>query len=175
MAFGELTIVTGEKGAGKTTYVRHLAADRVGRGHTVGGVISVAVFEHGHRVGYDLLDARTGDCRPLARVVDLSRERATIGQFKFFPEAVTAGNAAIMAATRDGMGLVVIDEVGPLEFRGGGWAPALEVAIAEGTKTQGLVVVVRPALIEKLPQRFGNADWAGATRVTAPWPTTAAG
>ena len=133
----------------------------------------MAVFKGDQRIGYDLLDLRQGVRRPLARVVAPANEPPTVGMYRFDEEAVAAGNAAILAAVRDGLDVVAIDEVGPLEFRGGGWAPGLKVALGECSAAQELIVVVRPSLVDKLPGVFPSRAWETAERVSPPWPALA--
>jgi nucleoside-triphosphatase THEP1 len=128
------------------------------------------VFEGGQRIGYDLIDLRTGTRRTLARVVDEPGAATTVGVYQFDSRAVEEGNAAIIAAVREGLDLVAIDEVGPLEFRGEGWSRALQVCLDECTSQQELVIVVRPSLVDELPARFPSPLWAAAERVSPPWP-----
>jgi len=113
-------------------------------------VATPAVFENGLRIGYDFIDLRQGTRQPLARIVDSPDETPTIGPYRFVEAAVIAGNRAIIAGVRGGLDIVTIDEVGPLEFRGGGWAPAFQVALAEMRQPKELVIVVRPALVAEL-------------------------
>ena len=164
-----MKIISGGQGEGKTTYLREYAAHATDRGRSVGGVASVAIFKDDQRIGYDLLDLRQGVRRPLARVAVPAEEPPTVGMYRFDEEAVAAGNAAILVAVRDGLDIVAIDEVGPWEFRGGGWAPGLKVALADCSATQELVVVVRPALVDLLPRAFPAGAWETAERVSAPW------
>ena len=83
-------------------------------------------------------------------MLDSPDQAPTVGQYRFNDITVAEGNRAIIAAIRDRLDIVAIDEVGPLEFRGGGWAPALEVALAEATESQEVILVVRPSLIRNL-------------------------
>jgi hypothetical protein len=91
--------------------------------------------------------------------------------YRFDDEALLEGNSAIISDVRAGVTTVVIDEIGPLEFRGGGWAPGLEVALRECVPEQVLIVAVRPALVDGLPRRFPSPLWATARRISPPWPS----
>ena len=165
-----VTIICAGRRAGKTTYLRRYMVELGDRGRSVGGIASPAVFEGGQRIGYDLLDLRRGTRRPLARVTSSAEVVPTVGIYQFDSEVIKEGNEAICAAVRDRLEVVAIDEVGPLEFRGGGWAPALETALNTCTSAQQLVVVVRPVLVDELPGRFPSSLWTGADRVSPPWP-----
>ena len=165
-----LNLVTAGRGDGKTTFLRNYAIWAAGRRLTIGGIASPAVFENGQRVGYDLLDIRRGTARQLARVVASPDLEATVGIYKFDDQAVAEGNAAIVSAMRGQLDVVVIDEVGPLELRGGGWAPALGVALRELVNQQTLIITVRPSLLDELPLGFPSQWWKSANRISPPWP-----
>jgi len=144
--------------------LRAYAATCVAHGATVGGIASPAVFADGRRAGYDLLDLRTGALRELARIA-APGETATVGPYRFDDDAVQAGNAAISAAIAEGLPVVAVDEVGPLELAGGGWAPALVQVLAECDARTELVLVVRTGLVDALEQRFPSPLWAAARLV----------
>ena len=166
-------ILSAGKGEGKTTFLCGYVAEAADRGQSVGGIASPAVFETGRRLGYDLLDLRRGTRRPLARVTTVPGALPTAescGLYEFDAEAVKQGNTAILAAVRERFDVIAIDEVGPLEFRGGGWAPALETALKECDSRQELVITVRPSLLDELSDRFPSSLWADAVRVSPPWP-----
>lgn len=165
-------VLSAAKSEGKTSFLLDYAARAAARGLSVGGVASPAVFEGGQRIGYDLIDLRTGNRRTLARVVDEPGAATAVGVYQFDSTAVEEGNAAIITAVRGGLDLVAIDEVGPLEFRGGGWGRALQVCLRECTAQQELVIVVRPSLVDELPARFPSPLWAAAERVSPPWPAS---
>jgi nucleoside-triphosphatase THEP1 len=129
------------------------------------------VFENEQRIGYDLIDLRHGSRRLLARVATSDDVTPTVGVFRFDDSAVAEGNAAICSAVRDDLEVIAIDEVGPLEFRGKGWAPALEFALLECGPQQELIIVARPSLTKGLPARFASPMWANATHVSPPWPS----
>ncbi|MFH0981042.1 MAG: nucleoside-triphosphatase [Planctomycetota bacterium] len=165
-----VTILSAGRGEGKTTFLRRYAARVAVLGRSVGGIASPAVFEHNQRIGYDLLDLRSGRRRRLARWVTSGEGPPTVGAYRFDEAAIAEGNAAIVAAVRDSLEVIAIDEVGPLELRGEGWTPALEIALRESDLERELLIVVRPALVDELARRFLSPLWAAARRVGPPWP-----
>ena len=167
-----LTLLCAASGMGKTTFLRDQVARLAAQGQSVGGVASPAVFEQGRRIGYDLLDLRSGVRQLLARTVGTDSAAANVGVYRFDDNAIAAGNAAIIAAIQDGLEIIAIDEVGPLELRGGGWTPALEFALQTCRPGQHLIVTVRPTLADKLAARFPASVWATHTRVAPPWPAS---
>ena len=166
----EVTIITAAKGDGKTSFLRAHVRALVGSGLSVGGIAAPAVFEGDQRVGYDLIDLRTGRRRALCRVGDPGGARPHAGAYHFDEGAIGEGNAAITSAVRDGLEVIAIDEIGPLEFRGQGWAPALQLALEKCEGTRELLIVVRPGLVDELASRFPSAVWATARRISPPWP-----
>lgn len=164
-------ILSAAKGEGKTSFLCKCVAFEVDRGRSVGGVASPAVFGNGRRVGYDLIDLRRGSRRLLARAATSNNATPDVGMFGFDEAAVSEGNAAIISAVKDGLDVIAVDEVGPLEFDGKGWAPALESALRECGPQQELIVVIRPSLLEDLPSRFPSPLWTVASRISPPWPS----
>ncbi|MGB4675600.1 MAG: nucleoside-triphosphatase, partial [Aggregatilineales bacterium] len=61
-----VALVTGDSGAGKTTWCRSLVEAARQRGLRVAGLLSPPVFEQGVKTGIDLLDLTTGERRRLA-------------------------------------------------------------------------------------------------------------
>lgn len=164
-------IVTADRRAGKTTFICEYATRAAHSGKSVGGVASPAVFQEDRHIGYDLVDLRRGNRRLLARLGNLGRSSTTTGAYWFDEAALAQGNDAIISAVHDGLDVIAIDEIGPLEFDGKGWALALATALQEVRSEQELIVVVRPSLVEKLAIRFPSALWVTADRVSPPWPS----
>lgn len=165
-----IIILSAVKRGGKTTFLRQSAARLAERGRSVGGIASPVVFENGQLVGYDLLDLRTDEQRPLARTGAVDDPALHTGAYRFEGVGVAAGNEAIQSAVRDGLDVIAIDEVGPLEFAGGGWTPGLEFALRKCVAAQELIVVVRPSMVDELPKRFPSPCWATARCIKPPWP-----
>ena len=164
-------ILSAGKHQGKTTFLRAYLAQKAHQGRAIGGIVSPAVFENDQCVGYDLIDVRSGTRRPLARLFAFDQSCLAVGKYWLEVNAIKAGNAAIVSAVRERLDITAIDEVGPLEFRGQGWALALERALQEYAAERELVVVVRPSLVDKLPDRFPSPMWETASLVSPPWPT----
>jgi len=148
----QLAIVSGPRGGGKTTLCRRLLELARQRGLDCAGIISPARIEGGRRVGIDLLDVRSGECRPLAEADGLPGELRTAA-FRFDPGAVEWGAGLLNAACP--CDVLIVDELGPLELeRGQGWANALDVLRNGSFKLA--VVVVRPALVSVFRQSMSG-------------------
>ena len=70
---------------------------------------------------------------------------------------------AIKRAVESRCDLVVIDEVGPLELRGNGLMPAVELALASPVN---VLIVVRSSLKEVLQRRFPEYEFAVVADLT---------
>jgi nucleoside-triphosphatase THEP1 len=152
-----LTLVTGPADCGKTSWCRRLARDRPG----FAGVLEPRLYEAGRRIGYDLCSLESGACLPFARLPGLALpgspaewvERA--GPFLVSGEAARAAvgwvrEALIRAAGGPAapQGLI-LDEIGPLELRGAGLAPALSLAL-QGAERLEVVLVVQARCLAEL-------------------------
>jgi nucleoside-triphosphatase len=166
----QITVLSGPQGSGKTTQLQRLAAAAVLQGRTAGGIVSPAVFEFGRRVGYDVLDLQSGRRRPLARLTSLVSASTKAGAYAFDDAAIAEGSECIRQAVNAGLTVIAVDEIGPLEFRGGGWAPALALALRSCIPGCELILSVRPALADHLAARFPSEYWPDARVVTPPWP-----
>ncbi len=165
-----IVLISGAKGEGKTSFVLSYTAKATREGRSVGGVAAPAVFENGERRGYDLINLHTGTRRIFARLSTRGETGPVVGPYRVDEAAIVEGREAIISAVRRGFHVIAIDEVGPLEFSGGGWAPAFEAALRELGADQELVVAVRPSLAEELPHRFPSEHWSSTTRISPPPP-----
>ncbi len=147
-----ISILTGPFGSGKTTACLQLADLARQRGLDCAGIISPARFDGGVKVGIDLLNARTGECRPLAEANDQPAELRTT-RYRF-DAGVMAWGAEILN-TACPCDVLIVDELGPLELeRGQGWINALDV-LRDG-QFDAAVVVVRPGLVDAFCAAIDN-------------------
>jgi nucleoside-triphosphatase THEP1 len=153
-------LLTGPKGSGKTTLLEAAARQLAAAGLRVAGILSPGSFENGRRVRYDLLILDTGERLPLAEL-DPNEPPDSGRCYRFHPEAVAAGLAALSPERLAAAGVIFVDEVGPMELRGEGWAPALD---GMGGLPASVVWVVRPKLLVEVRRRWG---WAEAEVIEA--------
>ncbi len=154
-AAGKIILITGPIGAGKTSVC--LAAVRWAgeRGWQAAGLISPPVFEQGVKVGIDAVDLRGGERRRLAwRRTGGDDARIATPGWVFDPETLRWGNRALAEALP--CDLLVVDELGPLEFeRGQGWLEGLN-ALDSRRYRLGLATI-RPELLETARSRWPDA------------------
>jgi nucleoside-triphosphatase THEP1 len=76
----------------------------------------------------------------------------TIGPFKFFSNALNFGKEILQIENIRHCNIVFIDEIGPLELEGAGWASPLREML---NNYKGIIVlIVRKELVRQIPHRF---------------------
>ncbi len=139
-------VLTGRAGAGKSEAVLEIAVRLRARGVPVRGIVQTAILEEGRRVGFAVRDLESGEETALARRV--GRERGQFGTaFRFSEDGFRLGRRAL--AKTDRGSVVVVDEIGPVELRGGGHMAAVRRALVV-PGIAGVVLVARRALVPSL-------------------------
>ncbi|MBC7222458.1 DUF2478 domain-containing protein [Candidatus Bipolaricaulota bacterium] len=141
-------ILTGPIGSGKTRSALALAQALSEKGIPLGGVLSPRVMVAGKTVGYLVRDLRSGK-----ELLLCSQDPPGIRFRRYFfrPEALAFANEVLIKAAKEAE-VVVVDEVGPLELSGGGFAPGLKACFASSAF---LVLTVRPALVPEVLVQTG--------------------
>ena len=151
----QLVLLSGERGAGKTTWCRSLADLAQEQGLIVAGLASPAVFCDGRKTAIDLLDLSCGETRRLAERAGFGTlETAGLG-WRFDPATLAWGNALIKSA--GACDLLMIDEMGPLEFSGRDGFTA-GFAVIDAYRYRLAVIVVRPKLMPIALQNWPQAQ-----------------
>jgi nucleoside-triphosphatase THEP1 len=152
-----VAIITGSTGAGKTTLATAVVQRLRDGGARVAGILAPGLLEDGRRTGFDLVNLATGDRVPLAREsLPAGGAHARWSRFGFLPEGLAMGRRALGEDARAG-DVIVVDEVGPFELSGGGWATALS-SLSESDAA--LVLVVRESVVGEVNARWGSTDAA---------------
>lgn len=144
-----VTILTGERGIGKTTICQRAIKLARADGVDCGGILTLA--RDGVREAYDV---RNDTVR---RLTQESETEPTVvqGRFCFKLKTLSWGNEVLLRSVP--CGLLVIDEVGPLEIRqDAGWVAAFEVL--RSREFALAVVVVRPELVTRAQDRLPDLD-----------------
>lgn len=160
----ERWIVTGGRGAGKTTFCARVAEWAREARWEIAGLLSLPRPERGPKAAIEVLDLRQGTRRLLATRGGEGGIRW--GEWCFDPEALAWGNR-VLSSVRV-CDLLIVDEIGPLELEAGtGWSAALP--LLGGTSYCIALVVIRP---EYALSHF--LRWPGSSLIVVPSPAEAA-
>lgn len=157
---GNLIILSGPRGAGKTTLIQKVL-DRFQNGALdVAGILSLPVDEDGVKIAIVGLDLRSRETRRLAiQNRGLNGGLAT-RRWQFEPRAMQWANNILEASTP--CDLLVVDELGVLEFeRHQGWLAGLNAL--DGGAYTAAITVIRPELLSQAKARW---PWATIIEVT---------
>jgi nucleoside-triphosphatase THEP1 len=152
----EVVIITGAIDSGKTSYCeRELAA----RGEkSTRGILLKKVFRAGEAVGYDAHDIgsrrRAGFARRLGRLPAGWREAERVGCFSISRAGKASANRWLAEALAASPGELIIDEVGPLETRGGGLAASVRLCLEADPPGLTLYLVVRSGWLDQVRAAF---------------------
>lgn len=155
-------IVTGGRGAGKTTFCRHAAARAAAAGLDVAGLLAPARMEAGEKTGIFVEDLRTGSRRLFASTRPLGAESFPMGRWHIDAQAIRWCDEVLRSAVP--CDLLVIDEIGPLELERQCGMTAWESALNSASYRAALAVVRR-----ELEARFcGGRRVSGVIPIESP-------
>ena len=149
-----LWLLTGPSGTGKTTFCRRLGSHARGLGWDVAGLLSPAWMKNGHKIGILAEDLHSGEQHPIAYATPHPQADFQIGQWHFDERVLQWGNQVIENSVP--CDLLIVDELGPLEFETGGGLTAAFTVIAAGNYRVGCVVV----RLSLLAQAHARWPWA---------------
>jgi nucleoside-triphosphatase THEP1 len=155
----ELVIISGPSGSGKTRACLELIENLRGYGKSTSGLISSPVFENNLKVAIDLIAIHSGDHRRLATLREDSPVRheedgdafIRYGRWRFDLDAFAWGNSIIGDLPTSQC--LIIDELGPLEFRQGSGLQA-GMSLLDRRQKPPAFVVVREELVPSALQRW---------------------
>ena len=151
----QLWILTGARGTGKTTFCRHLAHHASSSGWDVAGLISPAwLDDDGKKIGILAEDLRSGEQRVLAYTTHHHGADLRLGPWHFDERVLDWGNQVIADSTP--CDLLIVDELGPLEFKVGNGLTATFDVLSEG-RYRISCVVIRPSLLAEACARWPRA------------------
>lgn len=137
-------IVSGFRGCGKTTFCQTFVRKAQKLGMDVAGILSPALYLNGEKESIWAEDIRGEERRRLAGIQRLAESDLAYGPLFFDPQVIEWGNRVLAASVP--CDVLVVDELGPLEFeQASGWLSAFD-ALASERYTHALVVV-RPELL----------------------------
>ncbi|HEX2980258.1 MAG TPA: nucleoside-triphosphatase [Anaerolineaceae bacterium] len=154
---GDILLISGPRGAGKTCLCARFAARLQAVGWDLAGIISPGVYGERGRVAIQTLDLRSNQRRTLASLRAGQSSAIQTAGWSFDANSLSWGNRVLEQATP--CDVLVIDELGPLEFiRGQGWTAGI-AALDRGSYRFALAVI-RPELIALAGKRWPRAQVA---------------
>jgi iron complex transport system ATP-binding protein len=150
----QIILITGLSGAGKTSWCKRLVEIARDDGYNVEGILSPGIFKADQKIGIGVMDLISGEEKQLAKLREEGRSEISTPRWVFDPQVLEWANQALENGS--GGDLLVIDEIGPLEFlRNKGLTAGLD-RLDRG-EYQVACVVVRSSLLQKALQRWPNA------------------
>ncbi len=144
-----LVLLSGAVHEGKTTRLLEVVDLLKNSGYSVGGFYSRAVLEGGARTGYDICDFSRTICQTLSRRKGQGLWR--IGDYEVTEEGYRTGQQLLQQAALNPTGLCVIDEIGPWELAGNGWASNLPELLENRVP---MIWVVRKSILEAVVAKW---------------------
>ncbi len=154
-----LIVIVGDAGAGKTPWVEQLIELIRNKDETVDGLISKKNQESEDKWYHDIIRISTNEKRKLTTMEEIDTD-INIGKFNIYKNALNWGNDQLISTKNSDW--IILDEVGLLEFDGGGLLHGLQSIVKDFSGC--LVITIRSALFqhlesfieEKLPS---EKDW----------------
>jgi nucleoside-triphosphatase THEP1 len=100
--------------------------------------------------GYDILDITSGVRAPFLRLTNA--EISGVERFTQMEEGYRAGLKALDPDNNRDNTLIIIDEAGPLELRGEGWAGRIRELL--NINEWQIILVVRKSLVDEVIRKF---------------------
>ncbi|MEA3326730.1 MAG: ATP-binding cassette domain-containing protein [Chloroflexota bacterium] len=150
----QLILVTGLRGAGKTSWCSKLAKVAQEQGLNVSGILSPGIFTGKRKIGIAVKNLATGEQHQLAELRKGEFEGLSTPRWRFNPESMSWANDVLRYTIQND--LLIIDEIGPIELlRGEGLSAGIERI--DHNQYKVACVVVRPSLVPTALQRWPHA------------------
>jgi len=166
----QIVAITGRSGSGKTPAMTRLVETLMAHGVPVFGFLQPPLWRDGNKVGFDIVDVRSGARAPLGRRV--AAEHGQHGTpFTFDGAGFDLARQALAAPPRDAV--LIVDEIGPVELRGGGHWEAVALAWKRA-RVRAAVLTVRRQLIPAFLELLGATEVVIVDAEADPDPAAAA-
>ncbi|MHB8088666.1 MAG: nucleoside-triphosphatase [Anaerolineaceae bacterium] len=147
-------IITGPFQVGKTYFCNNLINQARARGYKLAGMFCPPVFVNQVKTAITIEDLQTHERKTLATKRTTETRGLLTDHWVFDEEVMLWANQSL--ANANNCDILLIDELGPLEFnRGQGWQNGL-LAIENGDYKIA-VVIIRPVLVETALKRWPKA------------------
>jgi nucleoside-triphosphatase THEP1 len=148
-------IITGNVQEGKTSFLIELVDLLKKNKVRVDGFMARGIHDEHGRIGYDLEHIFDGE-----RQVYIRNKPSVgwyqYGKYYFNPEGEEFGKRILECINTENNDLLVIDEIGPVELKGRGWAGEIETLLNSSRVVQ--LWVVRKSLLKKVIRQWNVGD-----------------
>ncbi|MFO7616852.1 MAG: nucleoside-triphosphatase [Bacteroidales bacterium] len=147
-----VTIITGDRGEGKTTLLLAKIDELKRAGALLAGFVAVGIQEPGGiRTGYRIRQVMNGEEVEFCTIGG-EPDWERVGRFRINPLGLAKGMEWLAPEAVRSADVVVIDELGPLELSGRGWARVIERILKEDQKP--MIWTVRRQLLKKMCHKW---------------------
>jgi nucleoside-triphosphatase THEP1 len=141
-------IISGEKGSGKSLLMLEISRMCNQTGFKISGIIQPSLFVDEKHIGYSIMNITSGQTKTLAGL-DSGAAANSVGKYYFYEDGLKFGHLALQNTNSE---IVFIDEIGPLELSGKGWAQDLKQQLNKSP--QIILITIRPSLIKEVILQF---------------------
>ncbi len=142
-------IIAGDQREGKTTFLKEVTEKLIRKETKVEGIMAEGLDKDGERIGFQLVNISNGKSIILCSIYPEPGWEKT-GKYFFNPDGLEFGRKVLNMISADS--IVIIDEIGPLEMKGGGWAASVQRILDTFDNT--MIWVVRRNLTEQIIHKF---------------------
>jgi nucleoside-triphosphatase THEP1 len=157
----EVVIITGKINSGKTTMMEKLIEEEKSLGITPSGIIAKGIFENKIKIGFDVINILNRMTMPLARISGHFDKEFSIGKYYFSEEAFSFALTALLNYNHKGV--VFLDEAGPLELSGNGYAACITTLLKSDITR--LYIVVRSECLTEFMDKYLKSNPTRIIRV----------
>ena len=145
--------ITGQPGCGKSTLVMQIADALKASGWKVGGILTPEVREHGHRLGFKVVDIVSKREAWLASIHIPTKNM--VGKYYVHVDDFESIAIPALEYALNECNLIIIDEIGKMEMFSQNFRELLEKILKSD---KNLLAVVHRAYAQKLKQ-YGKLFW----------------
>jgi len=148
----KIIIITGEQGSGKTTFLQEMIFGLANNDIQIAGIFAEGFWKNYERNHFELNDLKSKNS-----ILYCQREPKEgwekLRHFYINPDGQKFGEAALDPEYVKSADIVVIDEIGPFELKGKGWAKAIE-SLLRKLPEKPMIWVVRKSLLNEVASHF---------------------
>lgn len=148
-------IITGDIGEGKTTFIKSVVNELKSDHLEIKGFLAPEALDGKIKTGYDLLNISDNTETEFIRRYELP-DAIHFRQFYFIRAGMEMGNTILLKYKDNPSGVLIIDEIGPLELEVGGWATMLNQLV--GIPQYKMIWVVRRGVLADVINKWNLKD-----------------